>query len=250
VGDRLLARTSRGVQLTPDGEQLLRDARRVLALADESLVNARKVAEGISGSVSVGFTSVVGQTHLPQLLTYARDQHPDIDLHLHEMVTSDQLQGLESGLIDLAMGRPLRDDNEHAYRALPPDRLVVAVPEDWQLASVAAPRVRDLHRRDLVMYNEHGARYFHDHLVRIFSAFGVQPTYVQKVTQVATMVALVRAGLGAAVIPASAHAGDRDGIAILDLPELDTYPVVARLMWRSDSDNPALHRFISALPEF
>ena len=55
------------------------------------------------------------------------------------------------------------------------------------------------------MYASDGARYFHDMLVGLFDAQGVSPVYVQFLSQIHSVLALVHSGMGAALVPEAAQ---------------------------------------------
>jgi DNA-binding transcriptional LysR family regulator len=75
----------------------------------------------------------------------------------------------------------------------------------------------------------------------------VRPRYVQYVSQVHTMLALVQAGVGLAVVPESATAMHPDGVAFVDLADDQSPSVELAAAWRADTDNPALARALALL---
>jgi DNA-binding transcriptional LysR family regulator len=75
---------------------------------------------------------------------------------------------------------------------------------------------------------------------------GVAPRYVQYLSQIHSVLALVGAGLGAAIVPEAAGALHMDGISFLPLEEAQQ-PVELLLAWRHDNDNPAIQRFLARM---
>jgi DNA-binding transcriptional LysR family regulator len=262
LGVQLFDRTRRSIRLTEAGAAFLREARRLLALTSLAAETARRTSLGLAGAVHIGFTSAVGQTVLPSLLQRAAAELDGVDLILHEMVTADQLAGLRDGTLDLGMIRPSAYDEELAIRRLPPERLVMAVPSSWELPIAGMDERRDergdadalpacelseLSNRDFVMYSEGGSRYFHELLTAVFTQCQVTPRYAQRVTQVHTMLSLVEAGIGAALVPESARRWAPAHTLFVDAPELASFPVESNLIWRKDSANPALWRALQLL---
>ncbi|HEY5222989.1 MAG TPA: LysR family transcriptional regulator [Microbacteriaceae bacterium] len=244
---QLFDRSTRSVRMTAAGQAFLVEAQRILALARTATESAHRAASGISGSVHIGFTSVVGHAYLPRLLRRAAKALPDVELLLHEMVTTAQRDALAAGSIDLGLGRQLLGDPELIYRELPPERLVLALPSESNLGQSGPVSLKDLHQSDFIMYNPDGARYFYDHLAAIFSATGVSPAYVQRITQVHTMIGLVEAGIGAALVPASTLDWASTRVRFVEVAELANYPIASRLVWRGDAANPALHRLLDTI---
>lgn len=259
LGVQLFDRTRRTIRLTDAGTAFLREARRLLALTSHAAETARRTSLGLAGTVHVGFTSAVGQTVLPSLLRRAATELEGVDLILHEMVTADQLAALRDGTLDLGMIRPSAYDEQLAIRRLPSERLVLAVPLPWGVAvsasNDAATDRRDrrtwdvstLTNRDFVMYSKEGSRYFHELLTSVFAQCRVTPRFVQRVTQVHTMLNLVDAGIGAALVPESARGSAGANTLFVDVPELVAFPVESNLIWREDSANPALWRALELL---
>ena len=124
----LLERTSRQVSLTPAGRVFLIEARRIVRLAESAQLSARRVAKGDAGKVAIGFTAVSGYNLVPQIVAQARAALPNIDLELREMVTTDQVDALLTGLIDIGFVRPPLDRHEFDTACVLVEPLVVALP--------------------------------------------------------------------------------------------------------------------------
>jgi DNA-binding transcriptional LysR family regulator len=90
------------------------------------------------------------------------------------------------------------------------------------------------------MYARQGAGYFHDMLVRLFDEAGVMPDYVQHVTQIHSMLGLVRSGLAAAIVPQSASELHLMDVQFRQLTTWPERPVELHMAWRRDNANPAL----------
>lgn len=236
----LLERTSRTVALTPAGRLFLVEAKRIVRLSESAALAARRVAKGDEGRVAIGFTAVSGYTLVPQVVAQARMALPNIQLELHEMVTTDQVEALLTGLIDIAFVRPPVDRHEFETLAVRHEPLVVALPPGDARAGQADFTLADFDTTPIIMYARRGAGYFHALLAGLFDRAGVMPDYVQHVTQIHSMLGLVHAGLAAAIVPESAT-----GLHLLDvqfrpLVTDPPQPVELHLAWRRDNANPAL----------
>jgi DNA-binding transcriptional LysR family regulator len=133
VGRRVLARTSRSLELTRDGETLLAFARRMLALNDEAV--RRLVAPPVSGKLRLGIADHFVPQHLPAILARFAETYPRIALEV-EVGRSQELRAAqERGGLDVVIGK--RRDGEttgslirieplawaaRAGFAVPPDR--------------------------------------------------------------------------------------------------------------------------------
>ena len=106
LGVKLLQRGNRLVKLTPAGQSFLTEARLILKLTESAALLARRVAEGKAGSVNIGFTAASSYSYVPELVAACRQQLPDVELILKEMVSGDQLKRLGAGEIDIGLLRP------------------------------------------------------------------------------------------------------------------------------------------------
>jgi DNA-binding transcriptional LysR family regulator len=251
LGVQLIDRTTRTVTLTPAGVAFLPDARRILQLAEGAAQTVKRVPAGDLGTVVIGFTAASAHAVLPRLLETTRAKLPDVKLDLREMVTAAQIEGLITGELDLGMARPPLKRPGLVSRPLLHEQLVAALPVDHPLASLGRQlTLNDLDGQDVVMYSPVQARYFSELLISTFTIAGATPRYVQTVTQVHTMLVLVRSGIGIALVPASAATLHPEGVAFRSIGAFRERPVELDAVWRSDSTNPALLRLLrDVLPQ-
>ena len=172
-------------------------------------------------------------------------------LDLREMVTAVQLEGLMTGEVDLGMARPPVRRPGLVSRPLLHEQLIAALPEAHPLVGLGRQlTLNDLDGQDVIMYSPVQARYFNELLISTFTIAGATPRYVQTVTQVHTMLVLVRSGIGIALVPASAATLHPEGVVFRSIGAFRERPVELDAVWRGDSTNPALLRLLrDVLPQ-
>ncbi|MCV7253850.1 LysR family transcriptional regulator [Mycobacterium hackensackense] len=245
LGVQLIDRTTRSVMLTPAGIAFLPDARRILQLAESAALTVKRVPAGDLGTVVVGFTAASAHAVLPRLLERTRAKLPDVKLELREMVSAAQIEGLMTGEIDLGMARPPLKRPGIVSRPLLHEQLVAALPAEHPLVGQARQlTLNDLDGQDVIMYSPIQARYFNELLISAFTIAGATPRYVQFVTQVHTMLVLVRSAIGIALVPASAATLHPEGVVFRSIGAFRERPVELDAAWRGDSTNPALLRLL------
>ena len=246
VGVRLLDRTQGGVVLTAAGRAFLAEARRLLASAEAAPDTARRVAAGELGTVRIGFTAVSGFWVLGQIVNQLEAALPGVELVLSEMVSSAQFDQLSSGRLDLALARPPFEAALLGSRLVHREPLVVALPERHPLAEGADPlAVASLAGEALLRYSPDQARYFAELTDRVLAPVAYRSTHY--LTQVHTMVGLVAAGRGIALVPASATHLRLDGVRFRDLATRPEDRVELHAVWRRTAASPALLRIIALL---
>lgn len=250
LGVVLLRRTPRGTELTPAGRAFLSEARAILGQVDAAALTARRVSDGAEGSVRVGVTLVGAVNVLGRWVRTAQSVLPGVELMISEMVTGAQVQALVAAELDVGLlrGRPRPDVLE--TRLVHAERLVAAVPAGHPAAGDAPITLTDLAEHPLVGYEPSEARYFHELVVGSFRRAGLEPRYAQHVSQLTSMLALVRAGVGIAVVPESAAALGLAGVTCRPIEDISSGAVELYAAWRRDSPNPALGPLLRAvLPE-
>ncbi len=249
LGVQLLDRNNRQVRLTVAGRQFLRDAQHLLAYTEQASDSARRLASGEAGQLVLGFTAVSGYNLIPELLSQAGQALPDIGFELHEMVSSDQTEALAANMIDIGFVRSADPRQGWSYQLASREPLMVVMPTGHPLAERAQLSVSDLVHHPFIMYSAKEGRYFYDCIVGLFATAGVSPRYLYYLKQTHSILGLVRAGLGIAIVPASGrelYMGHLQFRPLVDAsPTADMY-----MVYRDDNDNPALPRFIDLAARF
>jgi len=237
VGVALLERTSRSVTLTAAGAAFLPEATRILRLAQEAAVKARRTASGEQGSLTIGFSAASGYSLLPAVVRGIRQACPQVALNLKELVSTAQVEALNAGEIDLGLMRPHTINSELESILMVTESLMLAIQESDAHLWPEAPTLDCFHGRPFVMYSPYEARPFYQMLSERFAKAGVVPDIVEHIGQVHTMLALVGAGMGAALIAEGAARLKFEGIV---LRKVATDPVHLVATYRRDNDNPVL----------
>jgi DNA-binding transcriptional LysR family regulator len=241
-------RPGRGTRLTAAGAAFLVEARRLVSLASGAEDAVRRVADGVSGTVHIGFTSVVGNAILPRLLPKTTAQLSEVRIMLHEVRTPSQAEALLSGRIDLALGRAFVLTDDLVARSLPPDGLTLVVPAGFVPEGPSLP-LAALDGRDFVMYAEDDPHHVHDVVTSVLTAHDVRPHYVQRAMEVYTILSLVDAGVGAAIVPRSTLNWAGDNTRVVPVPELAGANTHSVAVWRAESANPAAAQVLRVLDE-
>jgi len=240
IDAQLLERSSRSVKLTLAGRGFLPEAKRILRLAEYAALDARRVSSGKAGSIRIGFTASTAYSFLPALISACRVQLADIDISLKEMVSGDQFDALASRQIDAGLLRPpVARPGIQSVRIVS-EPLLLALPEGHPLGRFETISIKDLDAEPFVMYSPNESRYFHDVLVALFEKANITPRFVQYLSQIHSILALVRSGLGLALVPSAASNLRFEGVLLRHLQSADRDPIELFLAWRQDHDNPLL----------
>jgi DNA-binding transcriptional LysR family regulator len=246
IGGPLLVRGYRDVRLTEAGRLLATRSRHLVAEASATLALTERAARGEAGLLRIGFgiASIFGL--LPEVLLRFRRAHPDVQLHLRDMSTPDQIKALVSGELDIGFIRHRVSDDRLQMRHVLNERLVAALGPHIRWSTRAG--LRSVAAEPFLIISRARSASFYDHVLSVCAAAGFTPRIVQEADELFTVVSLVRAGLGAALVPRSA--------ALMRLPSVRFHelglPQAAwniALAWHRDSDRvPLVRRFLEAVP--
>ncbi|UUZ67741.1 LysR substrate-binding domain-containing protein [Polaromonas sp. P2-4] len=253
LGLKLFDRTKRSVQLTVAGAALVPEARDLLARAQALPLVARASADGEAGRLRLAFVSTVGFDLLPRWVRAFREQYPKVQLELIEATGDVQLQALERGEIDAGfmLHSPGFAPPGLTCQRIARDPLVVAVPEQSELAGKTTLTLKDLLDQPLVIFPRRILPSLYDAIFAMYHASGQLPRVAQEAIQMQTIVNLVSAGLGVAWVPDSVRQFQRPGVVYRELkggkgqavPGCET-----SLVWAAGAASPALLRFMAFAP--
>lgn len=252
LGAKLFTRTKRSVALTPFGAQFLPHVQAVLAGLDALPALARQLREGEAGQLALSFVSTADYNVLPVLVRRYAALYPQVQIALTEATSDIQIAALLDGKGSAGIVIPPANrlfPTPLSYLPLLREKLVAAVPEAW-LASGALPLrsgklpAREVTAAPLILFPRQNAPAFHDLVTAYCAAQGSHPRIVQEAIQMQTIISLVSAGMGIALVPASLRNLIRTGVAYIDLggaaPVLET-----GIVWRADDTTPTTERFLA-----
>jgi DNA-binding transcriptional LysR family regulator len=247
LGAPLLHRTTRRVELAPAGQVLLERARQILAAVDGAAEDARRASRGEFGSLTIGFTGSATYALLPALATALRRRLPGVALDLRgEMLTPAQVSGLLDGRLDLAVLRPPVRQAELALEVIRRESLVAVLPNSHRLARAEALHLADLAEEPFVTYPSHFRSVLHDAVEEACARHGFRPRVALEVSETATLVSFVAAGMGVSLVPASVAHMTVAGAVYLPLVD-EPAEVELAVAWRRDDDVPALLRALEVV---
>jgi DNA-binding transcriptional LysR family regulator len=241
---QLLERTSRSVKLTPAGQTFLPEARHILQLLDNATLLTKRIALGKTGSLKVGFTAMTAVGVLPRLVAGFRGAFPNGELRLQEASSADQLRKLHSSEIDIAIVRPPLPQTALRSLCLSSEPLIAAIPATHALAAKSKIKLRDFDGEPFISYLPYEAYYLCTMVGDLLATADVRPNYVQQLTQVHAVMALVHAGIGLSIVPVGARLFNFSNVVLRPIADPQPKPLELFMVWRADNLNPLVPQMV------
>lgn len=251
IGARLLDRDTHHVALTAAGRSFLESAAKILREAEDGSRTARRIAQGETGQLSIGFVASLGHGLLPGILRAYREKFPDVELRLAEMETTQQIEALNAKQLDLGfvgLGMPSKEITDLELLTIREEKLVAVVPQDHPLATSVRYRKKALPlaalaKERLLLGARQNASLYNPWLIVLCQQAGFQPHVVQEIGQPVTVLNYVAAGLGVTILPAQFSRLPTVGVRFLPLAKpVPSYRYCAT--WSSQNKHSALSHFI------
>lgn len=248
LGTALFLRNRRTVALTPAGSALLPEARRILSEAALLPDLARRAASGEAGRLALAFITSADYSVLPPFLRRYSERYPGVQLSLQEATSDVQIDELLRGRIDAGLLIPPLPDRARAeldYMKVLDEPLILCTPAGL-LRRKGPVALRNLPPLPLIIFPREISPALHDAILSCFRAAGITPAIGQQAIQMQTIVSLVSAGMGLALVPQSVSNLMRPGVEYRALA--DATPLVETgIAWRRDNPSPVLKGFLELL---
>lgn len=244
----LLERSTRSVSLTPAGRELHRRVQQLQSEARAMVHAVQAVHRGLTGRLIIGLTPSAAYSDLSALLHAFRQRYPGVMLDLREMNSSEMPTALHRQRLDVAFLRPPFADPDLSPVTVYEEPLVLAIRQDHPLAqreSLSLPQVMQL---DLIGYDRQHSRYF-SQIMQLVSARAGRPARIVQESMIPSIMTLVEAGIGAALVPASLGRMRRDTLAYLPVSGLGDLKAELLLARLPDNENPAIANLLQLMRE-
>jgi DNA-binding transcriptional LysR family regulator len=251
VGVQLLYRSKHVVALTPAGKSFLDDAREWLAHERRAIDAARRADRGITGRATIGFVGSVSYALLPRLLRDLRARYPDIHIDLRELTSTEQIDALRSGKIDVGIVRlPLSDATDITVHVIELERFIAVLPREHPLAGRSGIHLRELEQESFMVFPADKIPSLHAKFLFACEQAGFSPRIALQAWQMASMVSLVAAGMGVALLPAQVRNSPHKGVVYNDLLDpIEHLDLKIAVAWRADSQSPGVRAMQAILAQ-
>ncbi|MBP2649515.1 MAG: hypothetical protein H6Q74_340 [Firmicutes bacterium] len=249
IGVKLFLRNRHSVQLTAAGTSLLKEAKGLVAKADEAIKITRQAETGIVGSLSIGFLGAGERRFLPQLLAAFRTKFPNVELSLaHFNSFTDLDKALLQGDTDIAI--TLKSKIEImpliSWKVIYTNPMSLVLAFSHPLASSIDHQFSLLDGESLYLQDRDVASRCFDTLLQICADHGINPK-IRLVPHMQTVLLMVESGAGFSILPRVVpETYASPNLKCIDVSENETtVDIIAA--WKKDSINPSISLFLEEI---
>ncbi|WP_431273626.1 LysR family transcriptional regulator [Variovorax ureilyticus] len=239
----LVERNSRQVRLTEAGQALHQRAQRLLAQSAESFAVTRRVSEGKSGRLRVGFHASMIFRGLAEAVAALERDEPQVELELVEISSQDQVNALLSGRIDIGFAHSMLVPESLASTTVYSEPFLACLPAAHLLAVEADFVLSMMRNENFIMFSRPASPAYFDRIVSLCVEAGFTPTIRYSVRQWLTVVAMVGRGMGVAIVPECLSRTGMAGVTFRPLPDSAAISTI-QCMWLAEQQSPLVARLL------
>lgn len=199
VGGTLLARTTRALALTPEGEVLLSSARQILSDCDGALSDVHNLFSKQRGKLNIAAMPSFAINRLPYVLVHYRDQYPNINLAIHDVIAEEVVEMVRTGRVEFGISFDPEERGELVFRRLFTDKFVAVLPQDHPLASSTSVSWNALQGSPMVLIQHPSA--IRKQIEQVLESEGISLSVEMESHQLVTIGRMVANGLGVSLVP-------------------------------------------------
>lgn len=263
LGTPLFERLAHRVKLTAAGRALLPKIQNVMANLEDSLAMARRVGQGKSGSLNIGYGSLtLVHTLFRDAIKQFHETYPDVNLSLVELHTGEQARALAEGRIHAGFmhfgpGHALvrqrkdggvagQDETVLDMFKIQSGSLGVAVPTEHKFAKKKSLTIADLKGEPLVVVPRSSVSPGFGPIYTLCQMAGFEPSIVQEVQATVTQLNLISVGLGIGLVVVGKGFAYPSNLSVIPLADVN-YTTTFALGWVKGEKDPALERMIEII---
>jgi len=242
LGVTLLQRTSRKVQLTPEGVVFLADARRLLASADRAVNRVQAAARGEAGTVRLAYTLTTAYDTVPTMLATANDLAPQLKIDAREVFGGDLVDLFDAEQFDLAVAPKTSYPRGLRQRLIRQETFRLAVAEDHPLVSREQVPLSALQHERFELWPRAMAPGFYDAVAAACRGAGFEHDRDEQAAG-STVWGNIARGRGVALVVSSLIEQLPRGVRLVDLAP-PPVKLAITAVWRTGNHQPAVARLV------
>lgn len=249
---KLFDRKTHPIELTEAGKVFLTEVQLALHHLDRAISQARRASQGQIGNLTVGIHNSVANSILPNVLKEFQKRFPDVELELREVTILQEIPLLKNRQLDVVFHRSpnaLEDDEELDFIPLLQESFLLVLPSTHALTQQEVISLTAL-KNETIILPSLGVLPFYTEVISLCQKAGFEPNIAQmmKATGIVTLLSLVAAGIGVAILPSHVQVLHREGVVYRPIRDKMLTRQIT-VVWRQDDSSMTLHNFLAVIRE-
>ncbi len=243
---KLFNRSKHPIQLTDAGQAFLEEARSTLIQLEQAVRQTQRIHLGEMGNLTIGFTSSIANSALPDILRTFRGQASAIKLILKEEKSGSLLPKLRDGHVDIIFFYQYQEDlndGDLTFMAIEQESLVLVLPKMHPLTNKSKIQVSDLVDEEFIMPLHQVQSGLAEQIYILCSQAGFIPNVAQEAIFMVTILGMVAGGMGISILPSSVQSLQRDGVVYRPILEQTTMTQLTAA-WQRNNSSAILQHFL------
>ncbi len=248
LGVQLFNRTKRSVKLTNAGKVLVKEADFIINRMKEPIIKTREADLGLVGSLRIGFLGYAERSLLPPMIRHFRQLYPQIEVHLDQYHHGELIAMINNEELDIGFTLAFGVESmKHLhFMSIDQESIAIVMHKDHHKADHASVHLSDFAAEHFIVLNRRESPQGYQQTIQICANHGFTPNITHEPRLLQTLLMLVDAGMGVAVLPKSAQMLASKSVRFIELKEnKESYELVAA--WKDNYANPSTTLFIKEL---
>ena len=240
---QLFKRSSRAITLTDAGREFVDGIGPAIQQIKDAATGATNFAYAKRGRIRVGCSANLSAHFIPDLLERLHGESPLVRIDVRELSAAEQIRTLHAAEIDIGLTTLPISEPSLLVRPIFNEPLVLMVQGQSELANRASVRLRDLAKQRFIICPRYRRTGFHEIIIEHAAKAGFRPRIANEVDAPSTAIALVKRGLGIALVPHSESWSIADGVRCIPIGNPAVFIEIGAI-WRRENMSPVLRWFI------
>lgn len=241
IGAPLFERKSRGVTLNQYGKVFLEHASRALNELEEGRQRVLDMVHPTRGTISLAFIQTLGSSFIPDLIGEFKREFPEVSFALSQNISSKIWGDVATARIDIGFCSPQESSQNISTLPVRTEELFLIVPVGHRLAGKEEVDLREVADEPFITFKPGTA--LHDLIKELCEEAGFQPKIIFEGFEERTVVDLVGANFGVALVPKVPDL-DEKKVAVIHINSTNSYRTI-QMIWKTHGyQSPAVKNFI------
>ena len=245
LGVQLFERNKRNVKLTHAGKFLKERWSKELTEINHIHQFAKEIHLGESGTIRIAHPDSISGLLMPEIVSGITKRYPKLQIELVQVLYENQHEFLTNYKVDLEISRDNSESKEIQSKVIFTDHLALVLPSNHPLKSLEQFLPETMNNEIFILPIKNDYSSYNMLINQAFESIGVKPKVFIHSEIGSTIIALVKKGLGIAIIPDSYAHHEIPGVQFIKLP----IQTNLHLNWRTNDNNPVLSNVLKLILE-